>query len=320
MVSEPYHYPPDVFNLLVDTIPLLCKSKRDVLIFLRGAGVSDGDLAEVDLIVETDKASITKRQIVLRVLTKLNARGDDGLRARRELLKRVIEFRAFDTCWDDDRLKAQALVAQLRETVQAKDWITQIKLERERDLQLERDRHLAEQRALEERRIKIQHVHERLTGLFREGIDPQQRGRLLEHILNELFETFEILVHKDFRRHDDSSGALLEQIDSIIKLEGHLYFVEMKWLKTPVDVAQLQQHVSRLYLHPETRGIVISVNGYTSSAVQIAREALAHKIVVLCTLREIILLLERRSDLLSFLSTKIDAAIIQKNPCIEHYG
>lgn len=61
MVSEPYHYPPDVFNLLVDTIPLLCKSKRDVLIFLRGAGVSDGDLAEVDLIVETDKASITKR-------------------------------------------------------------------------------------------------------------------------------------------------------------------------------------------------------------------------------------------------------------------
>jgi hypothetical protein len=34
-----YHYPPDLFNLLVDTIPLLCKSKKDVLIFFKGAGV-----------------------------------------------------------------------------------------------------------------------------------------------------------------------------------------------------------------------------------------------------------------------------------------
>ena len=34
-----FHYPPDLFNLLVDTIPLLNRSKRDVLLFFRGAGV-----------------------------------------------------------------------------------------------------------------------------------------------------------------------------------------------------------------------------------------------------------------------------------------
>lgn len=33
-MDERFQYPPDLFNLLVDTIPLLCKSKNDVLLFL----------------------------------------------------------------------------------------------------------------------------------------------------------------------------------------------------------------------------------------------------------------------------------------------
>lgn len=39
-MEESYHYPPEVINLLVDTVPLLCGSKNDVLVFFRGAGVS----------------------------------------------------------------------------------------------------------------------------------------------------------------------------------------------------------------------------------------------------------------------------------------
>jgi hypothetical protein len=40
-----FHYPPELFNLLVDTIPVLNRSKKDVLLFFRGAGVS-GDLVD----------------------------------------------------------------------------------------------------------------------------------------------------------------------------------------------------------------------------------------------------------------------------------
>ena len=36
-----FPYPPDLFNLLVDTIPLLNRSKKDVLLFFRGAGVHE---------------------------------------------------------------------------------------------------------------------------------------------------------------------------------------------------------------------------------------------------------------------------------------
>ena len=35
-----YQYPPELFSLLVDAIAVLCKSKKDVLLFFRGAGVS----------------------------------------------------------------------------------------------------------------------------------------------------------------------------------------------------------------------------------------------------------------------------------------
>lgn len=48
--------------------------------------------------MKTDRNSINKFEIVRNVLTKVNARGDNGLRARREILKRVVEFESFETC------------------------------------------------------------------------------------------------------------------------------------------------------------------------------------------------------------------------------
>jgi restriction system protein len=43
----PYHYPPELLDLLVDTIPLLTRSKKGVLDFLRGAGIEDRYLADL---------------------------------------------------------------------------------------------------------------------------------------------------------------------------------------------------------------------------------------------------------------------------------
>jgi hypothetical protein len=98
-MSEHFHYPPEIFNLLVDTIPLLCRSKKDVVLFLQGAGVAQDDLAEVSGIVRADPGSINKYEITRNVLTKVNARQDSGLRARREIIKRVTEFEDYSSCW-----------------------------------------------------------------------------------------------------------------------------------------------------------------------------------------------------------------------------
>ncbi|WP_197272816.1 hypothetical protein [Nitrosospira briensis] len=97
-MAEQFHYPPEVLNLLVDTIPLLCRSKKDVVLFLQGAGVAQEDLAEVSRTVRTNAASINKYEIARTVLTKVNVRGDSGLRPRREIIKRAVEFEEFSTC------------------------------------------------------------------------------------------------------------------------------------------------------------------------------------------------------------------------------
>lgn len=75
-MDDRFHYPRDVFSLLVDTIPLLCKGKDDVLLFLSGAGVPNDDLAEMTAKVRADRNLVTKFAIVRNVLEKLNKRGD----------------------------------------------------------------------------------------------------------------------------------------------------------------------------------------------------------------------------------------------------
>jgi tRNA isopentenyl-2-thiomethyl-A-37 hydroxylase MiaE len=75
-MAETFHYPPHVFDLLVETIARLNRAKKGVVLFLRGAGVADDDLAEVDSIVKLNPESINKFEIVRNVLTKVNARAD----------------------------------------------------------------------------------------------------------------------------------------------------------------------------------------------------------------------------------------------------
>lgn len=161
-MADAFHYPPDVFDLLVNTIPLLSKSKKGVVLFLRGAGIADEDLSEVSQIVNTRPDEINKFEIVRRVLTKLNARGDSGLKPRREIIKRVTEFASFESCWPEDQYKAKGLVANVREAVDAKDSFTRMKHEREaaRDRELSRLR--AEQEAAAAKRTKIADLSQRL--------------------------------------------------------------------------------------------------------------------------------------------------------------
>lgn len=142
-MAEAFHYPPELFSLLVDTIPLLCRSKQSVVLFLRGAGVAPEDLEEAERSLKADRNSINKFEIVRNVLTKVNARGDNGLRARREILKRVVEFESFETCWESDQYKAKGLVASIREAVNKKDSFTRMKQERD----TERDERAAKQQA-----------------------------------------------------------------------------------------------------------------------------------------------------------------------------
>lgn len=313
-MTEPFHYPPELFELLVEAIPRLIRAKKGVVLFLRGAGVANEDLADVERSVDTNPDSISKFEIVRRVLEKLNSRGDSGLRPRREIIKRVVEFENFDTCWPEDRLKAKGLVADVRDVVGTKDSFTRMKQERDAEREVTLNRKRTDQALAAEKRAKIEQVNARLSGLFGMNDTPQTRGKLLESVLNDLFRAYGIHVREDFARRDPDTSVVLEQIDGVIELDNTLHLVEMKWLKEPVGIAEFAPHLVRLFSRANASGIFISTNGYTEPVIKECANVLNQKTMVLCSLHEIVMLLQRQDDLISFLRRKNRAAIIDKNP------
>jgi hypothetical protein len=63
-----------------------------------------------------------------------------------------------------------------------------------------------------------------------------------------------------------------------------------------------------------SRGIFISATDYTEASIAECTVALSRAVVVLCSVREFVRLLEREGDLKEFLKTKIRAAVINKRP------
>ena len=308
-----YHYPPDLFNLLVDTIPRLCRSKRDVLIFLRGAGVNRSLLSGLEAKLANNPESINKFQIVRTVLQALNELGDSGLKQRREVLRRVVDFEEFSTCWPNDQLQAKGLVAEIRNVVNVKDSFTRMSMERDVEVHRRRESQEAKAAALRQRSEQMARVRQDLYSLFAME-NAQERGLLLERVLNQLFRTAGVLVREDFRRVPTAGLGVIEQIDGVIQFDGQIYFVEMKWLKDPVTVGDISQHIVRVVNRDSSRGIFISYSGYTVPAIETCKESLSNAVIVLCTLEEFVFLLEKESSLEEFLTKKIQRCIIDRQP------
>ena len=316
-MADEYHYPPDLLELLVEALARLNKSKKGVVTFLRGAGVDEADLADVDEIVRTSPASINKFEIARQALVKVNARGDSGLRPRREIIKRVVEFEDYSSCWPEDQLKARGLVAAVREAVNKKDAFTRMHQERDVERAEVVARQRADHAAAAEKRAKIESVNSRLISLFGMDDRPHERGKLLEAVLNDLFSAYGVNVREDFRRKDPDSSVVIEQIDGVIELDGAIHLVEMKWLNSPVGVGEFLPHLSRLFLRANAHGIFISSSGYTEPVVKECATALAQKTMILCSLQEFVMLLQRQGDLIAFLKRKSQAAIVDKNPYLQ---
>ena len=160
-----YHYPSELMSLLVDTIPLLFRSKTDVLLFFRSAGVSPEFTADLADRVKIDRDGVSKYEIVRTVLARLNDKGDAALRERREVIKRVVEFEDFSTCWPNDQLKAKGLVAEIRRVVNVKDSFTRMQNERESEKAMRRTEQDSRVETIQERKAILDGI-KRNSSLF----------------------------------------------------------------------------------------------------------------------------------------------------------
>lgn len=312
-----FHYPPELMKLLIDTIPLLNRSKNDVVLFFHGAGAPNQLMVDIRQQLKSDKESINKFEIVREILTRLNEQGEATLRVRREVLKRVVEFENFSVCWDSDRLKAKGLVAEIRDLVNVKDSFTRMKQERDKEAQRHRLEYDQKIRAQNQRRIKLEQIKGQFAALYSQQ-DPHKRGKNLETILNAVFEAYGISVRKAFTMRVDGLGVV-EQIDGVIQLDGHLYLVEMKWHQDKLGSLEVSQHLVRVYSRGDVSGMFVSASGYTNAAVLECITALAQKTVVLCDLQEFYFVLEQEKDLVEILREKVRAAILDKKPYV-HVG
>lgn len=308
-----YHWPADLLPLLVDTIPRLVRSKRDVLNLFRGCGVPASILAPVGARFRADPDGISKFEIARSVLIPLNERGDATLAARREVVKQVVEFENFTTCWANEALVARGLVAQVRDVVNRKDSFTR--------MHDKADAAAIERRAEAQTKIKetqakreaLASVKKDLFDLFSES-DPWKRGKALESVLNRLFKVSGILIEEAFTVRGDEGEGIVEQIDGVIRLDGPC-LVEVKWLAGRVGVADSSQHLVRVFNRPQVRGLLISANGFSDGVEGQHRDALVQgRVVALCELKELVHILDREGDVEAYLRAKMDRAAIHREP------
>lgn len=309
-MSEPYHFSPDVFGLLVKTVPLLVRSKRAVLGFFAGAGAHDAVLADLAAQLEREPERLNKYQLAETILTRLNAGGDTHLRARREVVRRVVEFDNFSALYEDNQIPAKGYVAELRELVDGKDYLTRLR-------QVGADVRRARQATLAVRREQEQAERERIRRdlvALTAMTDAQARGKALEGVVNRLFAAAGLLVREAFTLTAVGGAGVVEQIDGAIEFDGALYLVEMKWWNKPLGPGDVGQHLVRCFSRSEVRGLFISASGYTAAAIAECQRALRDRVIVLCTLAEVAQLLEQAGDLRQFLTAKVQQAILNQNP------
>ena len=248
----------------------------------------------------------------------MNELGESSLRERREVLKRVVEFDDFSTCWPNDQLRAKGLVSEIRRVINVKDSFTRMKQEVHRERQQKVSEHQQQVQRVKDRRDAIDLIKKDFYNLFSTA-NPQKRGTSCESVFNRLFAVDSLLVRESFRVTDEKTGNVLEQIDGVIELSGDVYLAEMKWLKDPLDVNDVSRHLVRIYHRGYSRGIFVSATTFTSAAIHICKEALQRTVVVLITFDELTRLLESYDSVSEFIRSKVNAAIADKNPYFRPY-
>jgi restriction system protein len=317
MMDISFNYPPELLQLLIETLPKLCRSKADLLLFFQGAGLPRTVLDPHERLLKSDKSAFNKYPVTRELLTKLNEQGESGLRVRRELLKRVVEFDDFSVCWENDRAAARGLVAQIRELVNVKDSFTRMRVEKDEEKRRRVEDQEASALARKVRAVERAKVRDDLFALFGEA-DAHKRGKLLEGVLNRLFAAHDMLVREAFTLKGASGEGVIEQIDGVVEIDGQHYLVEMKWWNSPLGIGEVSPHLVRIFGRGgQIRGLFISYTNYTDAAVSACRDALVQgRVVVLSVLEEIVVLLNQDGDFKAWLKKKSEAAIVDKTPYV----
>jgi hypothetical protein len=240
-----------------------------------------------------------KRNIVAGVVEFFATHQETYQRDLLRLMVEVVSIKDFNHLerLEDGKQKADAA----RKAVAALEKL----VARHRDLQ-ENQRQAEERRSAKLQEIlRAQGVRERLEelqgdffGLLAEL--PQKRGFMLERLLRDLFELFDLDPKASFR-------LVGEQIDGAFSFEGIDYLLEAKWQNELVSIQDLDAFSGKLSRKLEnTLGLFLSMNGFSEDGV--TAHSAGRRLMLLMDGSDLMAVLEGRIDLVQLLLRKRRAA------------
>lgn len=296
----------DERRLVIEIITTLANLKNVMSdLILRPAGVPDeiylGARGQVDNVTG---APLTKRQMAPIILNAIDKRSDCD-----EIIKNIIEIASN---WTNFHLAHDEYAA--RGTVQkARGVIGTIKLMDEREAaQKEIARKQEVARMDQEREKNLTKTSELLLMMFDEMAKSkhlQQRGYLLQDLLNRLFDLHGIPVVGSFTRN---TGG--EQIDGAFTLDGWHYIVECRWRQKIADIRELDGLTGPVGRSgKQMMGLFISINGWSENVPNLLKQN-PDKSVILMDGYDLRCVLDQQADLTNFIRAKIKRLNFKSEP------
>jgi hypothetical protein len=252
----------------------------------------------------TTGEALTKRQAGALIFEELAREGKESATVRK-LIDIASGWDAFDLAQDE--YKARAVVQKARElkgvlaATDARDKAEQQRATQERvdRQQKEREELLRKESAL----LLAQFDHLSTHG------EPQQRGYLLQDVLNRLFVAHGIAVVRSFQRN---AGG--EQIDAAFELESWHYIVECRWREKLAAIRELDGLYGQISRSgKQTMGLFLSINGWSENVVSLLKQN-PDKSLILMEGLDLRMVLARSIDLRRLLKAKLSALNLEADP------
>ncbi|MCR4329586.1 MAG: hypothetical protein NUV65_03495 [Candidatus Roizmanbacteria bacterium] len=277
----------DVKNGVKDCLMNLLYRKQDLLDFFKSSNLTQSDLRDVDV-------NDTKSRMIDVMFLNLSKRSDNGATQFKSVIENIVDWTDFGSHWFQngslDPKEAKTSIERLKK-------ILGEKTEKDLEIQEIKERQLRLKKQ-QDKKLAFQSLNNDFVELCKMAEHTQKRGYKLEKLLVALFDYFDIEVYKSFK-------LLGEQIDGSFKFDGQNYTFEAKWQDQVSAVNSLYAFTMKIEtnnLYP--RGIFLSINGYSSEAVEIITKNKKPNLLLFDSL-DLIAVLEERISLSDLLHHKI---------------
>lgn len=282
-------YSADVIQLIINALVNVVWYKRDFYRILDTCGVPQHI---IDNAVNNAGGYKAPKLYVADSLTRqLNRMGEEGLGPLRRIIQQLINWRDFSSVADERQ--ARNAIERLKKVVGEADRET---IEAREKREIERKRRQEELLEKTKKSSMLAELREQYYGMI-SSTEPQKRGYALEAVLYNLFKLFNLNPSPPFKIPG-------EQIDGSFTLHDDDFLLEAQWEKdkpTAEELYAFQGKVARKY--QGTRGIFISIEGFSKTSLQAFEMGMAPNILLLDG-EDLVYVLEERIDLDTLISEK----------------